>query len=90
MGVDSGVVVISDSQSDLNQGTATTIANSLSGASNGDQFYLVFDDGTDSAIYRAADTDSNSANGFEVVELMVTLNGLDDADSTLASSHFVI
>jgi hypothetical protein len=86
----SGVVVITGSAADLTQGTATTIANALTGASADDQFYLVFDNGTDTAIYRVADIDTNAANGFETVELMVTLSGISDADTTLDSSHFVL
>ena len=88
--VNSGVVVITDTQADLTQGTATVIANALTGASNDDQFYLVFDNGTDTAIYRVADTDTDAANGFETVELMVTLDGVSDAATTLDSSHFVL
>jgi hypothetical protein len=37
-----------------------------------------------------ADTDTNAANGFETVELIVTLDGISDADTTLDSSHFVL
>jgi hypothetical protein len=86
----SGVVVITGSQVNLAQGTATTIANALTGAANDDQFYLVFDNGTATAIYRVADTDTNAANGFETVELIATLTGISDADTTLNSSHFVL
>ena len=90
MDVNSGVVVITDSQTDLTQVTASVIADALTGASADDQFYLVFDNGTNTAIYRAADTDANAANGFETVELMFTLIGISDADTTLDSSHFVL
>jgi hypothetical protein len=86
--VNSGVVVITDSQDDLSQGKANDIANALTDANNSDQFYLVFDNGTDSAIYRVADTDADISNGFDTVELMVTLSGVGDASDTLDSSHF--
>ena len=83
----SGVIVITTSQSDLSQSTAQTLAAGLTGTTAGDQFYLTFDDGSNTAIYRMADTNSDTT-AFETAELMVTLNSITDADAVLDSGSF--
>jgi hypothetical protein len=87
IGTNSGVVVISTQQSDLSQITAQTLAAGLVGTVAGDQFYLAFDNGTDTAIYRMLDTNSNPS-AFETAELIVTLSSVSDADTVLDSNSF--
>ena len=87
LGTNSGVVIITDTQSDLTASTARTLAEGLTGETADDIFYLVFDNGSDTALYRVADTNSD-ATSFETVELIVTLEGITDADDILDSSVF--
>jgi hypothetical protein len=87
LGTNSGVVVITDTQSDLTASTARTLAEGLTGEAADDMFYLVFDNGSNTALYRVADTNSD-ATSFETAELIVTLDGITNADDTLDSSVF--
>ena len=87
LGTNAGLVVITDTQSNLAASTARTIAEGLTGEAADDMFYLAFDNGTDTAIYRVADTDSD-ATSFETAELIVTLEGISNADDILVSSSF--
>ena len=81
------VIVITSSQSDLFQSNTQTLETGLTGTKAGDQFYLAFDDGSNTAIYRMADTNSDLA-AFENSELIATLNSITDADAVLDTGSF--
>ena len=87
LGTDAGLVVITDSQSDLTSGTARTLAEGLTGEVAGDMFYLLFDNGSNTAMFRVEDTNGD-ASTFETAELLITFTGISDADSTLDASVF--
>ncbi|WP_431305312.1 beta strand repeat-containing protein [Sediminicoccus sp. BL-A-41-H5] len=88
LGANTGIAVISSSQGAIDVATALGLADGLVGLAAGDQFYLVFDNGTNSALFRVADTDSNAANGVDEAELLVTFANVSDADLILAPARF--
>ena len=81
VGADTGFIVISVSQADMDDTTALNLANNLTGLADGDQFYLAFDDGNDTAIYRIVD---DAGNGFSptTAERLITLNDFAAEDLT--------
>jgi Ca2+-binding RTX toxin-like protein len=86
LGADTGLVVLTDSQAALDVATAKAVANALQGVGASDQFFLVFDNGTSTALFRIAETDAGSA-GLEA-QLLITLVGVADASAVLSATQF--
>jgi hypothetical protein len=86
--VNAGMVLMKTHQADLSAATARNIAQSLKGTSNGDSFYLIFDNGTDASLYFMADTDNNISNGMETAQKISTLYALSNAKDWLSDLNF--
>lgn len=83
---DAGLIAVTGATGGLSEANAKVIADALSGLADEDQFYLAFDDGTNTAIFLVADTSDDVVFNADVAELLVTLQGVT-AD-TLDASKF--
>ena len=83
---DAGLIVVAGATDVLSEANAKVIADTLSGLADEDQFYLAFDDGTNTAIFLVVDTSDDGVFNADVAELLVTLQGVT-AD-TLDASKF--
>jgi hypothetical protein len=83
---DAGLIVVASATDVLSEANAKVIADTLSGLADEDQFYLAFDDGTNTAIFLVVDTSDDGVFNADVAELLVTLQGVT-AD-TLDASKF--
>ncbi|MBL4691371.1 MAG: hypothetical protein JKY68_07940, partial [Rhodospirillales bacterium] len=77
---DTGLFVDTTVEATLGISAALTHAQSLTGAANGDIFYLVLSNDTDSALYRISETDNDGV--FDTAELVTNLTGMNTADIT--------
>jgi hypothetical protein len=89
LGANTGLAVVTDVQSGLTASVARNIADGLQDTEDGDQFYLVFGNGTDTVLYRVSDADANVANGFETAELLATFVGITDPAMTFSATSFI-
>ena len=80
MFADTGLFVDTTVEATLGISAALTHAQSLTGAANGDIFYLVLSNDTDSALYRISETDNDGV--FDTAELVTNLTGMNTADIT--------
>jgi hypothetical protein len=86
--VNAGLVVLKDHAADLSVANARGALERVKGKSNGDKLFLVFDNGVDSALYFMAETDNNLGNGFETVQKIATLYGVNNAANALSDLNF--
>ncbi len=72
--------------------TTAAVATDLSGAgilqAASDIVYVAYDNGTDTGIFRVVDANANGTVDAGEVSLVVTLQGVADADAVLANTNF--
>lgn len=78
-----GIVLQTGDEANLNDATALAAANTMTGWAAGDVVYFIATDGTDSALYRIAETSGDTT--LDSVEKLITFTGVDETGFAAAN-----